>query len=118
MRSEPPLDAASAQCLPGFALEDGRVVIDSVTELERARECRAVGREVSAVTTDDAALLMYATAPGRRGPLPRGMSRAGVGDPGWRVTDEEAFDVSGTPGGFKRAHPRWYRLQPSASARS
>ena len=73
----------------------------------------AVGREVSAVAAPDATLLMYAMAPGRRGPLPRGMSRADVEAtyPGWKVIDEEAFDVSGLPGPMRKSDPRWYRLR-------
>ena len=73
----------------------------------------AAGREVSAVVAGDATLLMYATKPGRRGPLPRGASRVEIeaAYPGWRVIDEEAFDASGLPGPFKRSEPRWYRLR-------
>ena len=76
---------------------------------------KEVGKEVSAVTTDDAVLLMYGTAPGRRGPLPNGLSRDDVVEtyPGWELTEEEAFDATGTPGSFRRAKPRWYRLQRS-----
>lgn len=72
-----------------------------------------VGREVSAVAAPDATLLMYAVAPGRRGPLPRGMSHADVeaAYPGWKVTDEEPFDVSGAPRPMRNANPRWYRLR-------
>lgn len=73
----------------------------------------AVGREVTAVAAPDATLLMYAMARGRRGPLPRGMNRADVEAtyPGWKVIDEEAFDVSGLPGPMRKADPRWYRLR-------
>jgi SAM-dependent methyltransferase len=73
----------------------------------------ALGREVSAVAAPDATLLMYAMAPGRRGPLPRGMSRGDVEAtyPGWKVIDEEAFDVSGLPLPMRKANPRWYRLR-------
>jgi SAM-dependent methyltransferase len=78
----------------------------------------ALGRELNEVTTDDAILLMYATAPGRRGPLPNGMSRADVEEtyPGWEVTDEANFELAGLPGSFKRARPRWYRLAASAAS--
>ena len=81
-------------------------------------EREAVGSTLSAITTDDAILLMYATAPGHRGPLPGGMSRDDIEStyPDWTVTDEEAFDVTGTPGSFGRANPRWYRLAASASS--
>ena len=76
-------------------------------------QLKRLGREVSAVAAPDATLLMYAMAPGRRGPLPRGISRADVEAtyPGWEVIDEEAFDVSGLPGPMRKAEPRWYRLR-------
>lgn len=75
----------------------------------------AMGREVSAVAEPGATLLMMAWAPGHRGPLPRGASRGDIeaAYPIWKVTDEEAFDVSGAP--FYRlvrnADPRFYRLR-------
>jgi SAM-dependent methyltransferase len=74
----------------------------------------AVGREVSAVAATDATVLMAAWTPGRRGPLPRGASRADIeaAYAGWTVTDEEAADVSGpdVPRPVRNAKPRWYRL--------
>ncbi len=76
-------------------------------------EVKAVAREVSAVTADDATLLMYTFSPGRKGPTPRGLSRQEVETAyaGWRVVDEQPFDVSGMPAIFKKANPRWYRLR-------
>jgi SAM-dependent methyltransferase len=73
---------------------------------------RAVGREVSALTTDDAAILMLAWAPGRRGPLPGGLSRRDLEEAfrGWRVVDEQPFDVSGLPRPLRGVDPRVYRL--------
>jgi len=70
----------------------------------------AVGREVSAVATTDATMLIGA-APRRR-LLPRGMSRGDIEAtfPGWKVIDEEAVDLSGAPGPLKNAGLRWYRL--------
>ena len=75
-------------------------------------EVKAVAREVSAVTSDDATLLMYAFSPGRKGPTPRGLSREEVeaAYAGWTVVDEQPFDVSDMPALFKKANPRWYRL--------
>ena len=77
------------------------------------KEVKAVAREVSAVTTDDATLLMYAFSPGRKGPTPRGLSRDEVeaAYAGWRVVDEQPFDLSDMPALFKKAGPRWYRLR-------
>ncbi len=76
-------------------------------------EVKAVAREVSAVATDDATLLMYAFSPGRKGPTPRGLSREEVeaAYAGWSVVDEQPFDASGMPAVFKKANPRWYRLR-------
>ena len=77
------------------------------------KEVKAVAREVSAVTADDATLLMYAFSPGRKGPTPRGLSRDEVeaAYAGWRVVDEQPFDLSDMPALFKKAGPRWYRLR-------
>jgi len=78
---------------------------------------RAVGREVSAVATGDATLLMYAFSPGRRGPLPRGIGREEIehayGD--WRIADEEAFELAGAPRFVQKARPRFYRLRRRGS---
>ncbi len=76
-------------------------------------EVKTVTREVSAVATDDATLLMYAFSPGRKGPTPRGLSRDEVeaAYAGWSVVDEQHFDASGMPAVFKKANPRWYRLR-------
>ncbi|MCA1706596.1 MAG: class I SAM-dependent methyltransferase [Actinobacteria bacterium] len=70
-----------------------------------------VGREINEVAAPDATLLMFAFAPARRGPTPRGMSREEIEAmfPTWRVTDEEPVNVS-LPR-VLRADPRWYRLQ-------
>lgn len=76
-------------------------------------QVRAVGREVTAVASEDATLLMYGVMPGRRGPLPRGVSREQVEEAyaGWTITDEERFDPTGVPRLFGKARPRWYRLR-------
>jgi SAM-dependent methyltransferase len=78
-----------------------------------AEHVRAVGREVTAVATEDAALLMYAFLPGRRGPLPRGIDREEIEQAysGWRITDEEAFDLAGAPRLVQKAQPRFYCLR-------
>ena len=78
-----------------------------------AEHVRAVSREVTAVATEDATLLMYAFLPGRRGPLPRGIGREEIEQAysGWRITDEEAFDLAGAPRFVQKAQPRFYRLR-------
>jgi hypothetical protein len=51
------------------------------------------------VATEDATFLMYAFSPGRRGPLPRGISREEIerAYEGWTIIDEEAFDLTRPP---------------------
>jgi SAM-dependent methyltransferase len=75
-------------------------------------QVQAVGREVMAVATEDATLLMYAFSPGHRGPLPRGISREEIQQAygGWTITDEEAFDLTGAPRFVQKAQPRFYCL--------
>ena len=100
----------AAEAGSGFRLVLDFGTVHGMSPEERA----ATGRDLNSVTTEDATLLMYATAPGHRGPLPRGMSHADIEAtyPGWKVTDEREFDTDGTPGSFRRAHPAgWYRLQ-------
>lgn len=77
-----------------------------------SRQREAVGREVSVVTAPGSDLLMVAWAPGRRGPLPRGMSRADVENTyrGWSIVDDEPFDATGLPKPLRGAAPRAYRL--------
>lgn len=76
-------------------------------------QVRAVSREVAAVATEDATLLMYAFSPGHRGPLPRGISREEIEHAydGWTITDEQAFDLTGAPRFVQKAHPSFYRLR-------
>ncbi len=76
-------------------------------------EVEAVAREVSAVTIDEATLVMYAFTPGRKGPSPRGLDREEVeaAYAGWSVVAEEPFDTSGMPAVFRKANPHWYRLR-------
>ena len=76
-------------------------------------EVKAVAREVSEVTTDDATLLMFAFSPGRRGPIPRGLSRNEVAAAyaGWTVVDEQPFEAPDAPALFNKVNLRWYRLR-------
>jgi SAM-dependent methyltransferase len=76
-------------------------------------QVRAVSREVTAVASEDATFLMYAFTPGRRGPLPRGISREEIerAYAGWTITDEEAFDLTGAPRFVQKALPRFYCLR-------
>ena len=94
----------------GFRLVWDFGTVHGLTPAQR----QAVGREVSVVAAPDASVLMLAWTPGRRGPLPRGASRADIeaAYAGWKVTDEDAADVSGpnVPRPVRNAKPRWYRL--------
>ena len=95
---------------------DFQLVLDTGTfHGLKGSQREAMGREVSAVAADDATVLMLGWAPRRRGPLPRGASRAEieVAFPGWKVTDLG-------PTGFQAPKPvellmkpdeRWYRLR-------
>jgi SAM-dependent methyltransferase len=76
-------------------------------------QVQAVGREVTAVATGDATLLMYAFSPGKRGPLPRGISRDEIEQAydGWTVDAEEAFELAHAPRFVQKAQPRFYRLR-------
>lgn len=80
-------------------------------------QVRAVSREVTALASEDATLLMYAFLPGRRGPLPRGISREEIeqayGE--WVITDEERFDLTGAPRFVQKAQPSFYCLRRKTS---
>jgi SAM-dependent methyltransferase len=94
----------------GFRLVLDFGAVHGLTQAQRA----AVGRDVSALAATDATLLMLAFAPGRRGPLPRGMSRADIEAtyPGWQITEEQT--LSGQLPWFLMklgADPHWYRLR-------
>jgi cyclopropane fatty-acyl-phospholipid synthase-like methyltransferase len=97
-----------------------RLVLDTGTfHSLRAAEQEAMGREVSAVAARDATVLLDCFAPRRRGPLPRGASRAAVeaAFPGWEVTDVEVADSE--PDALARLFrfdERFYRLRRCASS--
>ena len=74
----------------------------------------AMAREVTAVCADDATVLLDCFAPRRRGPLPRGASRADVERAfrGWEITDAEIADTE--PDALARLmkfDERFYRLR-------
>jgi SAM-dependent methyltransferase len=84
---------------------------DELTDEER----QAMGREVSAVASPGATLLMVAWAPRRWRPIIRGASRSDIDAayPDWTVVDEYRVDVSEAPFYrlFPKADPRLYRLR-------
>ena len=73
----------------------------------------ATGREATAVTAPGATMLMIAWAPGRRGLLPRGASRAEIETafPGWTTIAEDALPASALPRPLRNVDPRVYRLR-------
>ncbi|GAA5119171.1 class I SAM-dependent methyltransferase [Haloechinothrix salitolerans] len=92
-----------------------RLILDTGTfhGLDRV-ERAAMGRAVSAVASPDATVLLDVFAPGRRGPLPRGATRAEVeaAFPGWKVTDVEVADTEPDALARKlRFDEHWYRLR-------
>lgn len=94
---------------------DFRLVLDTGTfhGLSDAQR-QAMGREVSAVATADATVLLDVFAPRRRGPLPRGATRSEieVAFPGWTVTDVEVADSE--PDAIAKLFKfdeHWYRLR-------
>jgi SAM-dependent methyltransferase len=74
----------------GFRLVLDTGTFHGLTDAQR----EAMGAEVSAVAAPDATVLLDCFAPRRRGPLPRGASRADVerAFPGWEITDVEVAD--------------------------
>jgi SAM-dependent methyltransferase len=74
----------------------------------------AVGREVNAVTSPDATMLLLVWARARRGPLPPGASPDDLTTAfqGWRIVDEHAYEGE-LPRPLKNIDPRWYRLARS-----
>jgi len=76
-------------------------------------QVQAVGREVTAVASDDATILMYAFSPGHRGPLPRGISREEIQQAydGWTIYDEKPFELDNAPVFVQKAQPHFYCLR-------
>ena len=105
----------SITSLTGIGIGSGfRLILDFGAVHGLAPEqVRVVGREVTAVASEDASLLMYAFSPARRGPLPRGIDRQEIEQAlgGWTITHEEPFDVSGAPRFVQKARPRFYCLR-------
>jgi SAM-dependent methyltransferase len=92
-----------------------RLVLDTGTfHGLTAAEREAMGREVSAVTTPDATMLLLAWAPKRRGPLPRGVSRSEIeaAFPEWDVTDvgDSGFEAPKPVELLMKPEEHWYRL--------
>jgi hypothetical protein len=95
--------------------EGFRLVLDTGTFHGLDEDQRlAMGREVSAIAAPDATVLLDCFTPRRRGPLPRGASRAEVerAFPGWKITDVEVADTEPDPiARLFRFDERFYRLR-------
>jgi cyclopropane fatty-acyl-phospholipid synthase-like methyltransferase len=94
----------------GFRLVLDTGTFHGLTDAQR----EAMGREVSAVAAPDATVILDCFAPRRRGPLPRGASRADVerAFPGWHITDVELADTEPDPiARLFRFDERFYRLR-------
>jgi SAM-dependent methyltransferase len=93
-----------------------RLLLDTGTfhGLNRAQR-QAMGREIDAVATDDATVLLLAWAPRRRGPLPRGVSVDEIQEafPGWTLTEvgPTHFEAPGPVELLMKPDERWYRLR-------
>jgi cyclopropane fatty-acyl-phospholipid synthase-like methyltransferase len=94
----------------GFRLVVDTGTFHGLTDAQR----KAMGREIGAVAGPDATVLLDCFAPRRRGPLPRGASRADVerAFPDWEITDVEQADTE--PDALARIlkfDERFYRLR-------
>jgi SAM-dependent methyltransferase len=83
--------------LRGAGIEPGnRLVLDTGTFHGLTPDQRtAMARQVDAIAADDATVLLDCFAPGRRGPLPRGVTRGDVEAAfgGWKITDVVVADT-------------------------
>jgi hypothetical protein len=100
----------------GFRLVLDTGTFHGLTDAQR----EAMGKEVDAVAAPDATVILDCFAPRRRGPLPRGASRAEVerAFSGWEVTDVEVADAE--PDSLARLFrfdERFYRLRRSRDQR-
>jgi hypothetical protein len=95
---------------PGFRLLLDTGTFHGLSDADR----QTMGRELSAVAAPDATLILDCFAPRRRGPLPRGASRADVEQafPGWTITDIEVADTQPDAlARLMRFDERFYRLR-------
>jgi SAM-dependent methyltransferase len=74
----------------------------------------AVGREVNAVTSADATMLILVWSRARRGPFPPGATgdELTAAFTGWQILDEHTYQGE-LPRPMKHISPRWYRLARS-----
>lgn len=77
-------------------------------------ERQVMGREVEAIASADAILLLLVWARARRGPLPPGASPEDLvtAFPGWHIDEERPYEGE-LPRPLKHVAPRWFRLARS-----
>ena len=109
---------ADATDLRSAGLEtEFRLVLDTGTFHGLGDEQRLeMGREIHAIVSEDATVLLDAFAPRRRGPVPRGASRSDIeaAFPDWLITDVEVADSDPDPiAKLLRFDEHFYRLRRS-----
>lgn len=72
---------------------------------------QTMGREVDAIATEDASMLLLVWTRARRGPLPPGAGSADLRSafPGWAIVDQHPYEGE-MPRPLQSAAPCWYRL--------
>jgi SAM-dependent methyltransferase len=78
-----------------------------------SEQLETAGREITAVASSGATMLILAWSPANRGPLPRGASRAQIESafPAWQTVAEDDFDATGLPAPLRKVGPKVYRLR-------
>jgi hypothetical protein len=78
-----------------------------LTDAQRA----SVGREVNAVATTDATMIVLVWSRARRGPFPPGARPDDLtaAFSGWEIVGEQAYEGA-LPRPMRNIAPRWYRL--------
>ena len=97
----------STDITPGFSFILDVECFNHLSDAQRAK----LGREVNAVASPSATMLLLVWTRARRGPLPPG---AGPDDlttafQGWRIVDEDPY-AGDLPRLLRSTAPRWYRL--------
>jgi SAM-dependent methyltransferase len=97
----------SAGIAPGFSFILDVECFNHLGDAQRSN----VGREVNAVTSPNATMLLLAWTRARRGPLPPGAGHEDLTAAfhGWQIVDEHPY-VGDLPKPLKGAAPVWYRL--------
>jgi SAM-dependent methyltransferase len=97
----------SAGIGPGFSFVLDIECFNHLTDAQRA----SVGREVNAVATTDATMIVLVWSRARRGPFPPGARPDDLtaAFSGWEIVGEQAYEGA-LPRPMRNIAPRWYRL--------